>query len=62
MCTTTPTLAYGIRGRIYAFLSDDAQWSTVAGAKERVESEFDYEYQSGRPRNTALVVQHQCCL
>ncbi len=49
-----PYFGYGIRGRIYAFPSDDAQWSTVAGAKERVESEFDSEYQTGRSRNTAL--------
>jgi hypothetical protein len=49
-----PYFGYGVRGRIYAFPSNDAQWSTVAGAKERVESEFDSEYQTGRSRNTAL--------
>lgn len=49
-----PYFGYGVRGRIYAFTSNDAQWSTVAGAKERVESEFDSEYQTGRSRNTAL--------
>lgn len=49
-----PYFGYGIRGRIYSFPSDDSQWSTVAGAKERVESEFDSEYQTGRSRNTTL--------
>jgi len=51
-----PYFGYGIRGRIYAFPSNDSQWSTVAGAKERVESEFDSEYQTGRSRNAALSV------
>ena len=51
-----PVFRLRMRGRIYAFPSSDSQWSTVAGAKERVESEFDLEYQTGRLRNTPLSV------
>lgn len=43
---------WGARGRIFAYPSDDTQWSLVAGAKQRVESEFDFEYQAGRLRDT----------
>ncbi len=42
----------GVRGRAYAFLSDDTQWSMIAGIKQRVESEFDFEYQTGRLRDS----------
>ena len=49
-----PYFGVGVSGSIYAFLSDDTQWSLVAGAKQRVESQFDYEYQSGIRRDTAL--------
>jgi hypothetical protein len=49
-----PYFGIGVSGSIYAFLSDDTQWSLVAGAKQRVESQFDYEYQTGRLRDTAL--------
>jgi len=49
-----PYFGVGISGSIYAYLSDDTQWSLVAGAKQRVESQFDYEYQSGIRRDTAL--------
>ena len=52
--STTRTSASASAASIYAFPSDDTQWSLVAGAKERVESQFDYEYQTGRLRNTAL--------
>ncbi len=41
---------YGVHGRIFAYPSEDEQWSVVAGIKERVEREFDLEYQVGRAR------------
>jgi Omp85 superfamily domain len=40
----------GVHGRIYAYSSVDEQWSIVSGIKERVEREFDFEYQIGRSR------------
>jgi hypothetical protein len=40
----------GVHGRIFAYSSADEQWSVVAGIKERVEREFDFEYQRGRAR------------
>jgi hypothetical protein len=40
----------GVHARIFAYSSSDEQWSLVAGAKERVEREFDFEYESGRAR------------
>ena len=41
---------WGTHGRIYGYTSGDEQWSLVAGVKERVEREFDAEYQRGRLR------------
>jgi Omp85 superfamily domain len=41
---------WGMHGRVYGYTSGDEQWSVVAGAKERVEREFDAEYQRGRLR------------
>jgi len=41
---------WGVHGRIYQYSSGDEQWSLVAGIKERVEREFDAEYQRGRLR------------
>ena len=41
---------WGARGRIFDFPSEDREWSVVGGAKERVESEFDAQYQAGRER------------
>jgi len=41
---------YGVHGRLYAYPSADEQWSVVAGIKERVEREFNAEYQNGRLR------------
>lgn len=38
---------WGARGRIYAYPSENTQWSIEGGAKQRVESEFDGEYASG---------------
>ena len=43
---------YGFHARLYAYPSEDQQWSVVAGAKERVEREFDAEYQIGRSRHS----------
>jgi outer membrane protein assembly factor BamA len=45
-----PNFGYGARGRIFAYPSDDEQWSIGGGAKQRVESEFDAEYWYGRTR------------
>jgi hypothetical protein len=51
----------GVHGRVFAYSSADEQWSMVAGIKERVEREFDFEYQTGRTReglwsiNTSLI-------
>ncbi|MDE1922547.1 MAG: BamA/TamA family outer membrane protein [Gammaproteobacteria bacterium] len=45
-----PNFGWGARGRIFSYPSDDTQWSLVAGAKQRVESEFDFEYETGRLR------------
>jgi len=42
-----PNFGSGIRGRIFAYPSDNTQWSIVGGAKERIESEFDAEYAAG---------------
>jgi len=42
----------GVGGSIYSFLSDETQWSVVAGAKQRVESQFDFEYLTGRLHDT----------
>jgi hypothetical protein len=46
-----PYFGYGARGRIFDFPSADTQWSVVGGAKQRVESEFDAQYEAGRERN-----------
>jgi Omp85 superfamily domain len=45
-----PNFGVGAHGRIYGYPSADEQWSVVAGIKERVEREFDAEYQVGRSR------------
>jgi hypothetical protein len=45
-----PNFGVGVHGRIYSYLSGDEQYSVVAGVKERVEREFDAEYQLGRLR------------
>jgi hypothetical protein len=41
---------FGVHGRIFSYTSADEQWSLVAGIKERVEREFDAEYEVGRLR------------
>ena len=45
-----PYFGWGVHGRIYSYDSEDEQWSVVTGIKERVEREFDAEYQVGRTR------------
>jgi hypothetical protein len=47
-----PYFGWGTHGRIYEYASADKQWSLVAGVKERVERKADFEYQSGRSRQT----------
>jgi Omp85 superfamily domain len=48
-----PYFGWGVHGRIYNYASPDEQWSIVTGISERVEREFDAEYQIGRSRQTA---------
>lgn len=45
-----PNFGFGVHARIFSFSSADEQWSMVAGIKQRVEREFDGEYQIGRSR------------
>jgi hypothetical protein len=45
-----PNFGVGMHARIYSYSSGDEQWSVVTGIKERVEREFDAEYQIGRLR------------
>ena len=45
-----PNFGVGVHGRIFSYSSGDRQWSAVAGIKQRVEREFDGEYQLGRLR------------
>jgi hypothetical protein len=45
-----PYFGWGVHGRIYSFDSQDEQWSIVTGIQERVERQFDGEYQIGRER------------
>lgn len=47
----SPNFGYGARGRIFAYPSEDTQWSMVGGAKQHVEKEFDFEYEAGRLRD-----------
>lgn len=41
---------WGVHARVYAYPSEDEQWSVVAGIRERVERGIDLEYQLGRAR------------
>ena len=45
-----PFFGVGVHGRVYGYTSGDEQWSVVSGVKERVEREFDAEYERGRLR------------
>jgi hypothetical protein len=59
-----PFFGYGGHARVYDYPSDDTQWSVVAGIDERVQRQFDAEYQSGRLRqqrwsvNASFVYSH----
>lgn len=46
-----PYFGLGVHARVYAYPSLDEQWSIVAGIKQRVEREFDAEYETGRTRD-----------
>jgi hypothetical protein len=46
-----PYFGYGAHGRVYGYTSGDEQWSLIGGVKERVEREFNAEYQRGRLRD-----------
>jgi len=46
-----PYFGYGFHGRVFEYPSEDQQWSLEGGAKERVEREFDAEFQHGRLRH-----------
>ncbi len=46
-----PYFGYGVDGRVYAYSSQDAQWSVDAGIKQKVERGIDGEYQVGRLRD-----------
>jgi hypothetical protein len=59
-----PFFGYGGHARVYDYPSEDTQWSVVAGINERVQRQFDAEYQTGRLReqrwsiNGSLVYSH----
>lgn len=44
------SFGWGMHARMYSYPSEDKQWSIVVGIKQRVEREFDLEYQIGRAR------------
>lgn len=46
-----PYFGWGAHARLYAYPSEDEQWSAVAGIKQRVERDLDLEYQVGRGRH-----------
>jgi len=45
---------WGARGRIFAYPSNDSQWTIVGGGKQQVEREFDAMYVSGLSRSDTL--------
>jgi hypothetical protein len=45
-----PYFGYGMHARVYSYDSSDEQSSVIAGIQERVERQFDAEYQIGRLR------------
>jgi hypothetical protein len=47
-----PYFGVGAHFRVFEYPSTDEQWSVVTGVKERVERDFDYEFQKGRLRET----------
>ena len=53
-----PNFGFGVHARIFSFSSADEQWSMVAGIKQRVEREFDGEYQIGRSREDRWTISY----
>ena len=49
-----PYFGAGLSLSIYSYPSADTQWTVNGGAQELVQRSFDYEYQSGRQRDTPL--------
>jgi hypothetical protein len=47
-----PYFGVGTDFRVFEYPSTDEQWSMVAGIKERVERDLDYEFEKGRLRET----------
>ncbi|HUY83920.1 MAG TPA: BamA/TamA family outer membrane protein [Steroidobacteraceae bacterium] len=47
-----PFFGWGVHGRIFAYPSKNTQWSVVASVEQRVESQFDYEFQTGLLRDS----------
>ncbi len=45
---------YGATGRVFAYPSENTQWSLEGGGRQRVESDFDGEYQAGILRQDLL--------
>jgi Omp85 superfamily domain len=39
-----PDFGYGVHGRVFAYPSENEQWSVVAGIQQRVQQVFDAEY------------------
>jgi hypothetical protein len=48
----SPYFGLGFHARMYSYPSQDERWSLLGGAKERVEREFDAEYERGRLRES----------
>jgi hypothetical protein len=46
-----PYFGWGARARVFGYPSADEQWSVVGGAKQKVESEFDARFETGRLRD-----------
>jgi hypothetical protein len=42
----------GVGLSIYGYRSEDTQWTAIAGVNQHVERNVDYDYQTGRLRNT----------
>lgn len=48
-----PNFGVGLGGSVYAYPSEDTQWSATGGAQRYLQRGFDYEYIAGRQRDTA---------
>ncbi len=47
-----PYFGAGVGLSIYGYRSDDTQWSAIAGVNQHVQRNLDYDYQTGRLRNS----------